>query len=387
MKRSNIILYSILILFSKLPFSFVFFFLSSIFSLLGKKLTIPKTFTHMFVTVFFLICLFTSGIHLLAYGSGLVSFVVATLFFIFCFISFRYDIVVYKGMLGGLLFVSLVSVFELILNIKLIGYLYPESFSQIDVITNNRFYVSSFFPNYNNFSFAMFFLNALILPCLFSRTFGFYLRLGLFFVFLYNLAICLHMGSRGFLISSLLYYLLFFYLRINSSSIRWCVVFIFFLLAISISPLAFSYLNDNSNLIRVRILYEYFSLYDSMEFYLGFGTLENYVSVMTATYGFELHDPHNLFVEVSIIYGFGAFVFLVLLYFYVVVFFLMRFKSGRNYEFSVYILPLFAFLPIIGAVPSSSLFYYQLQVLLLSLPMVVLNVRRQNLRSNGWIDS
>lgn len=378
MKRSSLIFVSFVSLFTKLPFSFVFFlFLSSLASI-GKRLVIPSRKSHIAISVFFLLCFLSALYNYIFIGVGQVPLIVSIMFFILNFLSFRYDLMVFWGMFLGLTLISLISLFEIITNVKLIGFLYPDAYSQIDIINSHRLYVSSLLPNYNNFSYSMFFLNGILISIYMKVKINLAQKIIVIILLVYNLFICTYMGSRGFILATVLYFVFFFYKEVKSSRVRSLLAILSIVMLFPAMYFIFPALMDNSNSIRLKIISDYFSLVGTKEFYFGFGELSSYVSYLDSIYGVYLHDPHNLFLEVSVIYGFIPFLVLVFIYLFLLLFFCFNLNPKGCYEPSVCLIVLFLLLPLIGAVPSSSLFYYQLQCLLLSVPVLISSIKREN---------
>lgn len=256
------------------------------------------------------------------------------------------------------------------------SYLYAGN-EHVRYLETDRFLVSGLFANYNDFSFSMFFFIATLSSySIQSKNIG--VKVFGSIAIILSLSICIYLGSRGFLLSILAFYSLFIYMQFPNKVFRGAMVSIGIIGLLSSSVILSSYLLDNSNMIRISIIEKYINLISNDWYYLLFGFSEKskYVSHSVLLYGEGLYDPHNLFMEVMIMYGVPAFSLLLFCYVITTVN-LIKFNEGKfkgGYE--AVLIPVFVLCPLIGAVPSSSLMYYYLQFILIAMLVIYQKLRK-----------
>ncbi|MEZ8950359.1 hypothetical protein AB6E77_18605 [Vibrio sp. 10N.247.311.18] len=371
---------SLILLFSRLPFSFILFLCVNIIGL-GSRFRFTK-FNVLDVTtyLFFVTCFFVSSINYIIHDTSIISLLVPSVFLVFLIcvntINVSFDRLLCDTIIisGGVVLVT--ALIEIMFSFNFASYLYAGN-EHVRYLETDRFLVSGLFANYNDFSFSMFFFIATLSSySIKSKSIG--VKVSGFIAITLSLSICIYLGSRGFLLSILAFYGLVIYLKLPNKFFRILMISIGIIGLFSSSIILSSYLLDNSNMIRISIIENYINLISNDWYYLLFGFSEkyNYVSHSVILYGEGLYDPHNLFMEVMIMYGVPAFLLLLFSYIMAIVN-LIKFSEDKfrgGYE--AVLIPVFVLCPLIGAVPSSSLMYYYLQFILIAMLVIYPKLRK-----------
>ncbi|MDN3715931.1 O-antigen ligase family protein [Vibrio breoganii] len=316
----------------------------------------------------FICCLLSSIVNYLTNSLSVYSLIIPSVFMLL-FISsskIRFDSIFISSIVFSGTILLTISMSEIIFNYSIAGYLYEES-PMIDAMSNNRYLVSSMFANYNDFSFAMYFYISILWFEIFNSKKKQSLIKAI--VMFSAIVICIMIGSRGFILSFIMTIWFSFLLSFNTmKGKQWCISLSFIVL-IAVIPILALIFSDNSTSIRSRIIFDYFDYIIESPYYLifGFGELNNYVTTFTSLYGEKLYDPHNIFLELILTYGLLPFVLLLIIYFKAAYRILFIRNNALMQTSEWYLAPILLTLPVIGAVPSSSLLYYYLQALLIAL--------------------
>ena len=100
----------------------------------------------------------------------------------------------------------------------------------------------------------------------------------------------------------------------------------------------------------------------SLQFWVGWGDIDAFKSMADRIYPWTLMDPHNILLEAFIWYGLPSVLLLVALWLHVAWRGLWRLEARSGWH-SMAALVLFSLTPVIGIVPSSSLRYYYMFLL------------------------
>ncbi len=288
-----------------------------------------------------------------------------------------------QGLYCGLLGVFAISVGEIVTGIKLLPLLHPEA-NTAAAIRSHRFYAAATYPNYNDYSVAMAMLVAgLTAQLIFHpaarppRTIA---RLG---VALAATALVAHMGSRGALAGLLLMVGLVLVLGIRSRQPGWFGVRKLLLggmlgavaaLGIVSSP----YVQDNSTMVRGQIVTNTIAMMKEQPInaLVGYGQYAQFGLLAEEAYPRTLMDPHNLGLELVSWYGIGGLVSFVIAWLIVVWQGFVKLHLALTWH-TVMPLVIVVSLPLLGIVPSSTLRYHVVWLLLIGCYVPIAVWRRQ----------
>ncbi|MEL4356295.1 MULTISPECIES: O-antigen ligase family protein [unclassified Luteococcus] len=286
------------------------------------------------------------------------------------------------GLYLGLLLTWAISVFEAVTGFKFISVLYPGG-NTTAAIVRNRFYVSAFFPNYNDYSVAMVLLCTVILAKLvFQHDASLPVRLGRWAILGSAAFFITHMGSRGCLLGLAAATLVILALSVRTlrpRAIRERAVFCFLLVCsggavgLALSP----WMQDNSNFQRVAIaqLIGKVLAGEPVRTLIGFGSYAEYTRAAGLRFTRTLMDPHNLLIEVVLWYGLPALAFYLACWWTVVHRGLLTRRPNPGWR-AVSAVTVTALYPLLGVVTSSTLRYHLVWLWLI---VAMAHVRRWHL--------
>ena len=293
-----------------------------------------------------------------------------------------YPLIIERYMFYAFSIIAAISVLEVLLDSNLMSVIYPAS-EILSYMQADRFRVSSIFVNFNDFSTAMIIYTLQLLSRLKNARKP-TPKLTYFAMFIFVFGICFYMGSRGYLVSLILYLAIRLYLwskvTFSKSVSRLLIISFLMLLLMSIFLLASflsSYVLDNSNMKRIWIFSNYFKMIfmDIEHFIYGFGGYLNYQELARFDCSECTVDPHNLFLELAIAYGGGAFFAFLFLYINTSLYFL---KNAKYFNEAEKILTYVFMLTIIsGTIPSSTLKYYYIFFIIVAIPAIRSNVKKR----------
>ncbi|MDO5068071.1 MAG: O-antigen ligase family protein [Propionibacteriaceae bacterium] len=256
----------------------------------------------------------------------------------------------------------MIGIGEIVTGFRLSHLIYPELVWA--PIPPGPFEVSAFYPNYNDFSVIVtMFATMVVLRVLFdhSSPLRTLLRVA---VFTAASGLIFLQGSRGALAALMLGMMLAVWLNLRTSvHTHWITLATVLagllgaagVFAIWESP----WVQDNSTKVRGLVLERVMALApeESAQFWVGWGTRETYRQVGENRFPGELTDPHNVFFEAFIWYGFPVTVLLVICWALVTwrgVLQMPRRLTWQELSATVMV----ALLPVLGVVPSSTFRYY-----------------------------
>lgn len=363
---------------------------------------IPKTnivkVSNLSLHIFFIVGLISSFISFLLFtkvtliSSYFFPFLSFYLFFLCMSMSQRYPdypMLIERVMFYAFSIIALIAIFEALFNVNLASVIYPTS-ETLPYMQADRFFVSAIYVNFNDFSAAMI-IYTLQLITRIENSRERLLNVIYLVLFAFIFGICFYMGSRGYLVSLLLYLAIRLYLwtKLKFSKSVLKLFIIGFFIAILVTGILFSsylslYALDNSNMKRLWIFGNYIKmiLIDINYFIWGFGGYLNYQEMARFDCSWCTVDPHNLFLELIIAYGGGAFLSFLFLYIYTIFYFFNNseyFSNNEKLLTSIFILTFVS-----GTIPSSSLKYYYIFFILVAIPSIISNVkiRQRSLLNN-----
>jgi len=385
MKVSVIGLWVAVFLFLRIPGALFLLFIAALTNILilqrRDKIVVNKA--DFILHLFFAVSLFASFIGFLqSPNSSLPAAYFAQLLIFYLFYNAvvlnnqeRYIIVIEKIMFFSFSVIAFMALLEVVFNFNIMAYRYPEA-ELLSVVTQDRFMVSAIFVNYNDFSVAMMIYVALLVGRL-SDDYNVIHKLSYSVILVFTCAICIYIGSRGFLVALLLLISIRFY-DVFLSKFSMALRFIFIagviaggLLMIAMYSNAFTgYALDNSSMERWSIIKSYTAITSSnIEIlFFGFGDLLNYQNSVRAfwdCYGCAV-DPHNLFLEIGVAYGAVSLVIFTVGYFLSLFFYLLNVRYMTPVE-RTFITLVIMYL-ILGLVPSSTLRHYFVFFIIFTIP-------------------
>lgn len=276
------------------------------------------------------------------------------------------------GMYLGLLFHWAVSMVEALSGLKLLPILYPDANTNVWV-TSHRFYVTSLFPNYNDYSVAMVLLVTILLSkALFRNAVHPLVRLGRLLVMATATFEIAYMGSRGALLAlavmgAAVLVTSIQTVRPGTFGARSIVLSAVLVAAAVVGLLNAPWLYDNSNAVRVLIAGRIaeMALANPLEGLFGWGSYSSYQAAAKSAFGGALMDPHNAMLEVGIWFGLPSLLLYMACWWHVVRDGLLRRQAGHDWR-AVSLMVCVACYPLLGVVPSSTLRYYLVWVFLVA---------------------
>ncbi|WP_420176464.1 O-antigen ligase family protein [Luteococcus sp. OSA5] len=268
------------------------------------------------------------------------------------------------GIQAGLVFHWLVSMFEATTGIKMLPLMYPDA-NTTRWVEQYRFYVTSLFPNYNDYSVAMTLLCTLLVTrMLFDNRVGAVrkvMRLVIFFTALFEVA---YMGSRGCLIAIIVMVglVLLQNIRAHHPGTLGIRTFAFGVLSVAtvlVGVLASPWLKDNSAAQRGQIAGNIGQMISGspLEGLLGWGSYVGYQQAADRAFPNKLMDPHNMLLEIVVVFGIPTLLAYLACWWFVVRHGLIATPVDRNWR-SVALAVIVATYPLLGVVSSSTLRYY-----------------------------
>lgn len=274
------------------------------------------------------------------------------------------------GIVTGLWVCLGIAVFEVVSGIKVLPLIYPDA-NTADQISTNRFVVASFFPNFNDFSVAM----ALFGMVLFAQ-----LLLGANVAPLRKLAriaalvlvafFIVVIGSRGALAALMIGLVLVWVTAARLGNRRLVSVPAMLLGVVGgvlavVSLLTMPFVRDNSALRRTEIISNSLAMmpWDDGYFWHGFLSMTYFRQLATDAYGPLLMDPHNMLLEIATMYGVPTLLAYLVAWLSLVHRGLWQLRIAPGWR-EVSVVVMSALLPVVGIVPSSSLRYYWVYLLL-----------------------
>lgn len=275
------------------------------------------------------------------------------------------------GIYLGLLFHLVVSLGEAATGIKILPILYPGA-NTAQAVNTHRFFVTSLFPNYNDYSVAMTLLVGLLVTRMIHRPRVHPLhRIARACAVLFAAFEITYMGSRGALLAMLLMVLVACVTSIRllhpkAFGIRTVAFCLMFAGVIGLGLLNSPWLQDNSTNQRGIIAGNILSMMAAspLDALVGWGSYANYQAAATRAFGGRLMDPHNVVLETIVWFGLPtALVFLWCWWRVLREGLLSRlpFTDWRG----VGAVTVMAGYPVLGIVPSSTLRYYLVWLFLL----------------------
>lgn len=270
----------------------------------------------------------------------------------------------FDGLYLGLLFHWALSMAEAVTGVKMLPLLYPGA-NTAAAVAKHRFFVTSMFPNYNDYSVAMTLLVCILLTrMLFHRASSGLVRLARVLVVCTATFEVAYMGSRGCVIAIAAIALLLVVVNIRSLHPHALTVrhaaFALVALLVAVAGLAVSPLMaDNSTFQRGVIAQNVFSMigHEPMRGLVGWGSLAAYQKDAADVFGPRLMDPHNLLLEVVIWFGIPTLLVWLACWWRVLRHGLMSRDWGNDWRGIAATVMVVAY-PLLGVVPSSTLRYY-----------------------------
>lgn len=230
-------------------------------------------------------------------------------------------------------------------------------------LIEDRLLATSIYINYNDLMFIFSIFNALIIGRSYNssgrKKYVYYTLSAI--IFLYQI----YVGSRAAIISSVLLYIMLFYVIISSyaGAKRAFVFFLimaiptFIVLVYSILEYIISNDIDSSTIERMRIYVDAVNvIFSSIRgVFFGFGEVADFYQQVYIRCGYVcLADPHNIILEIAFSYG------IIILLIYMVTYFSVcsRFISGKINHNGLGLVMAFLIFPVAGLGPSSSLNFY-----------------------------
>lgn len=272
----------------------------------------------------------------------------------------------------------LIGIGEIVTGVRLIKTLYPEAST---VKIDNRFLVAAFFPNYNDFAVVVTMFALMVLIRFFMARANWLVQALRAAAFAVSAVVILGQGSRGALLA-LLAGSLFVVVQCVRLIRPKLVTPLSVIVAALGTTLAGIYvwfspvIQDHSTEVRGDIIGNTFRLTPdtSWQFWLGWADITHFKDAAQAAFPWQLMDPHNIVLEAFIWYGAPTVLALLALWGYVVWRGAWRLEIRSGWEAMSAVL-LFALMPVLGMVPSSSFRYYYV-FLLAACSIVSLHVRR-----------
>lgn len=277
-----------------------------------------------------------------------------------------------QGIYAGLCGVWAISMAEAATGFKLLPILYPAA-NTIKAVTSHRFYVTATYPNYNDYSIAMAMLAAaLVARMVFGRRPHVQRSVLRLVMLLSATGLVAYMGSRGALAGLVLMVLLVLALAIRARephffSIRKVFVGGLLTAMVAVGLITSPYVMDNSTMLRGVILSNTVQLMSTepLNALFGYGQYAMFNRVAALAYPNTLMDPHNLALELVIWYGIPGLVTFALLWFAILWNGFVKLRVALSWH-TVLPLVIVVALPLLGIVPSSTLRYHLVWLLLIT---------------------
>ncbi|SJN20382.1 O-antigen ligase family protein [Luteococcus japonicus] len=268
------------------------------------------------------------------------------------------------GSMAGLLFHWAVSMGEAITGFKLLPIMYPGA-NTIQHVTTHRFFVTSLYPNYNDYSVSMTLLVCLVLAQMLFRTRVHpLLKLGRLVVLLTAIFEVAYMGSRGCLAAMVVVALVLLVqsiraVRPGAIGVRIVTLALLMAVAVVIGVVSSPWLADNSAAQRGVIAGRIRDLLvaNPLAALVGHGSYAGYQAAADAAYPNALMDPHNLLLEIIVVFGIPTLLAYLACWWTVVRHDVLGRDGLRDWR-SVALGTIVAVYPLIGVVTSSTLRYY-----------------------------
>lgn len=268
------------------------------------------------------------------------------------------------GIMAGLLFHWAVSMGEVTTGFKLLPVMYPDA-NTIQHVTTHRFFATSLYPNYNDYSVSMTLLVCLVLAQMLFRTRVHpVLKLGRLVVLLTAIFEVAYMGSRGCLVAMIVVALVLLVqsiraVRPGAIGIRLVTLSLLMAIAVLIGIVSSPWLADNSAAQRGQIAGRIGELLaaNPLSALVGHGSYAGYQAAADAAYPKTLMDPHNLLLEIVVVFGIPTLLAYLACWWTVVRHEVLGRDGLRDWR-SVALGTIVAVYPLIGVVTSSTLRYY-----------------------------
>lgn len=268
-----------------------------------------------------------------------------------------------SGLYWGAVGVWAIAVAEIVSGVKLLPLLYPGA-NTAGAVSRDRFLTSATYPNFNDFSVVMVVAFTGVLARLWFQPTRGPRRWAQVVVLLSSFAMIAYTGSRGALVASILAVGLLVILNIRrmhraAAGVRAALIGGAAALVVGMAVWSSPYVQDHSTAKRGAIISNAVSMLAShpINGLFGYGSLSVYQEAARATFGDILMDPHNLFLEVWLVYGGISLVLFVFLWLWIVFRGYLPRVPAINAT-TAYGLVIVVLMPVLGVIPSSTLRYH-----------------------------
>lgn len=263
-------------------------------------------------------------------------------------------------------FTLLIGLIEVASGVKLTTFLYPDSSI---LAIDNRLLVAAYFPNYNDFAVVVTMFALMSLVRFFLKPARYHLQLLRLGAFMAASLLILGQGSRGALLGLIIGSLLVVVQSIRLIRPRLVTplsVILTALFAALIGALLWAspFIQDNSTAVRGSIVGNTLQLTPdtSWKFWFGWGDNNSFKEAASSAFPWQLMDPHNVILETFTWYGLPTLITLGALWGFVAWRAVWRLDVKPSWG-PMSAVVLFSLMPVLGAVPSSSLRYYYIFLL------------------------